>query len=224
MFKYQAIIFIGPQGSGKGTQARLLIPKISAEYVEMGYVLRTIAASGTAFGDQIKQTIDGGNLVSDKILEKIITEKLATLSPDAPVIFDGVPRMLHQAEFLIADLKRLGRGAIATIFIDLPRDAGIQRILTRFSCQNCKAPKTYAGDDAAACARCGGVMVRRVDDSSEEAVERRLDTYERETLPVLDYLKTTTDFFTIDGRPSVPEVEKQIDNCLEIEHAKTPSN
>lgn len=216
--KFQAIIFIGPQGSGKGTQAQLLIPKIGAQYIEMGYLLRQAAQERTPFGEAVKKMVNAGELVPDDILIKVIDAHLLLLRPDAPVIFDGVPRQIRQAEFLIEDLKRGGRKKIATFCIKIPREMSIQRILARVSCRNCKFPKSYSGGDPAECARCGGVMARRIDDTDEKAVQRRLDNYEKETLPVIDYLERETSLFRIDGTPSVSEVEKQIDKCLEIEN------
>lgn len=218
MLKFQTIIFIGPQGSGKGTQAQLLSAKISAEYLEMGYLLRQVSKTGTLFGDKVKKIIDSGDLIPDDMLMNIINEKISGLNPDLPVIFDGVPRKLGQAKFLIEDLKGLHRGDAATIYIKIPRQTSIDRLMTRLVCQNCKSPKPYTGSSEEDCARCGGVMVRRADDSDTEIIKRRLDNYEKETLPVIDYLKEVTTLFEIDGTPSIKDVEKQIDNCLEIAH------
>ena len=215
MQKPQTVIFIGPQGSGKGTQAKILAKKIGAEYIEMGALLRQVAAEDTEFGRQVKQTIDSGILVDNSTWEKVIRTKLDTLDAATPAIFDGSPRNIGQAELLVKHLQALGRDDIATIAINLPREESIRRLQLRRVCENCKTPAIANGDPNQVCAVCGGKLIRRADET-DETINRRLDTYEKDTLPALEYMRKFSTVHEIDGRPGVAEVTAQIDAALGI--------
>lgn len=212
---YDAIIFIGPQGSGKGTQAKKLAQKTGAVYIEMGGLFREIAVQDTDFGRYVKQTIDQGKLMTDQDVENVLKQKLETLQAGQKMVFDGIPRRMGQANFLIDFLTQHGhdKAHIATIFITLPREESIMRLSRRRTCEVCKTPTIWTGDPAQVCEKCGGKLLQRQDDTPE-AIEVRLKAYEEETLPVVDFLKEKTTFFEVDGQPVIEAVTDEIDKTL----------
>jgi adenylate kinase len=183
------IFFIGPQGSGKGTQAKLLSKHLDFFYWEMGAILRDIAASGSILGDKVKSLIDSGTLLQDEDLYMVIKMRLNEIPITQGVIFDGIPRRLGQAEFLLNFLKEQGRADFTTLYVNLPHDESVTRLLKR------------------------GEIEKRADDTKEK-IEFRLQQYEKDTVPVLDFLKVNSHFFEIDGRPAVDEVAKEIRTAL----------
>lgn len=183
------IFFIGPQGSGKGTQAKVLAKKLNFFYWEMGGILRDVAAGDTELGKKVKNLIDSGVLLTDENLYEVVDNRLGEIAHDVGVIFDGIPRRVAQALHLMEFLKKQGRKDFATLFVNLPREESIARLLKRAEIE------------------------KRADDTREK-IEFRLQQYEQETLPVLDYLKKQTRFFEIDGTPSIEEVENKINKVL----------
>lgn len=186
------IFFIGPQGSGKGTQAKILAQTLGFFYWEMGGILRQVAKEDSDLGREVKNLIDQGILLSDELLLKVLVSRLSQIPASQGVIFDGVPRRIGQAEFLMDYLLKQGRKNFVTLFVNLPREESINRLLLRAEKEN------------------------RADDT-REGIETRLQFYERDTLPVLDYLKTKSALFEIDGKPPVEEVTKKINKVLGLE-------
>jgi len=185
------IFFIGPQGSGKGTQAKILAKRLNFFYWEMGGILREVAKEGSELGGKVKELVDNGILLPDELLLQVVESRLSKMSPNTGVIFDGIPRRLGQAEFLINFLKKQGRTNFTTLFIDLPKEESLNRLLLR-------AQKEGRADD------------------TKEKIEIRLQQYYSDTLPVLDFLKTESAFFEIDGRPNIEEVSKNINKILNL--------
>jgi adenylate kinase len=183
------IFFIGPQGSGKGTQAKLLAAKLGFFHWDMGGILREVAASDTVLGKKVKNQIDSGVLLGDDLLLEVAQNKLKTISPSTGVVFDGIPRRLWQAEFLMDFLKKQGRTEYATIFLDIPKNETLKRLLLR-------AEKEKRADD------------------TREKIEFRLEQYYQDTLPVIEYLKNQTQFFAVEGHASIGEVTNEINKTL----------
>ena len=186
---FDTIFFIGPQGSGKGTQAKLLAARLGFFYWEMGGILREVAKDGSELGNQVKSLIDAGVLLLDDILLQVVKKKLAIIPLEQGVIFDGIPRRLGQAEFLLNHARHMGRKNFATLFIDLPKEQSLNRLLKRAEIE------------------------KRADDTTEK-IEFRLQQYYQDTIPVIAYLKDQTIFFEIDGSPSVKEVTQEINQKL----------
>lgn len=189
---YEIIFFIGPQGSGKGTQAKLLAHKLGYYYWEMGQILRNFAEQDSALGQKVKALLSAGVLFPDDFLLELVKTKLGDLPQSGGIIFDGIPRRLGQAEFLLNHLQHLGRTRLATIFIDLPKNISLERLLAR-------AEKEGRADD------------------TREVIEYRLQQYEKDTLPVLNFLKQHSVFITIDGSPPIAVVTQQINYALKLE-------
>jgi adenylate kinase len=185
------IFFIGPQGSGKGTQAKILSKKLGFFYWEMGGILREVAAGESELGKKIKKLIDQGILLSDEQLYEVVDDRLSQIPKDQGVIFDGIPRRIPQAEHLMDFLQKQGRVDFATLFINLAEEQIMQRLVER------------------------GKRENRADDTPEK-IRFRLEQYKKDTVPVLAYLKERSTFIEIDSRPPVEEVAQTIANRLSI--------
>ncbi len=188
------IFFIGPQGSGKGTQARLLAERLHFYHFEMGAILREEASKDTPLGKHIAELINNGHLLEDAELYEVMSDKLDALPTDQGIIFDGVPRRVGQAQFLLDHLREHNRTNFTTIFLDIPHDISVARLLER-------AHHEFRKDD------------------TKEAIEYRLKMYDTETLPVIDLLREQTNHIEIDGTPSIQEVTMAINTALHIDHA-----
>lgn len=192
------LIIFGRQGAGKGTQCTRLAAHFGVPHISTGDMLRASAATGSEFGKTVKAIMDDGGLVSDEIMEGVVRERLAM--PDASVGFllDGYPRTPPQAEFLNSIL---GDGGIdLAINLEVPEDVVVERITKRRVCQSCGT--TYAiGDDSAnsgVCAKCGGDVVQRADDT-EESVRKRLALYQSQTQPLMAWFQGNGKLVTVDG-------------------------
>ena len=184
-----ALFLIGPQGSGKGTQAKLLAEKLGFFYCGTGAILRDFVAHDGALGEKIATLINDGKLVDDATLFEVIREKLEAISSQEGVIFDGIPRRVSQAEYLIGFLGSIGKKRLLTLHVKVPHDESVKRLLKRAEIEG------------------------RVDDTRER-IEFRLKQYDEETVPVLDYLRPRTRFVEIDGLPPPDVVTQEIDKAL----------
>jgi adenylate kinase len=178
-------------------------------------MFREQAALGTAFGLEAKRYMDAGDLVPDEIVVGVVEECLAPGGPlDDGFVLDGFPRTLHQA----SELDRVlgNRPLDVAVNIDVPRDVVLHRLAGRRVCENCQRvyhvemPPTHNWT----CDTCGGRVVQR-DDDTEEAIDRRLELYERETVPILDYYKSSGVLQTIDGVGEGDEVYERLWKVVE---------
>lgn len=196
------LVFTGAPGCGKGTQARLLREKIAIPHLSTGEMLRAEAARGTALGLEIKALIDGGNLVSDEMIIKMLSARIDEDDCKNGFILDGFPRTLPQAEVLEDMLGKKGIKLDAVIEIQVPDEIIMERILGRYSCMSCGAgyhdkfqkPKVYGVCDA-----CGGTdFYRRVDDN-RTTVQNRLVNYRALTYPTIPYFEKKGLLRCVDG-------------------------
>jgi len=192
------LIIFGRQGAGKGTQCTRLAAHFGIPHISTGDMLRASAATGSEFGRTVKAIMDDGGLVSDEVMEGVVRERLAM--PDALVGFllDGYPRTPPQAEFLNSILAP--GGVDLAINLEVPEDVVVERITRRRVCESCGT--IYALGDASAdsgeCAKCGGSVVQRGDDS-EESVRRRLALYQSQTQPLTAWFEERGKLVVVDG-------------------------
>ncbi len=210
---------MGPQGSGKGTQAALLGPMLKLEKIATGDLFRTEIASASPLGVALKAILDRGDLVPDDLTNSIVQGRIASLvarrsgSEDlAGALFDGFPRTDAQAHALDEILADHGESVTAVIEIDAPREVLIRRLSGRRVCVDCGAvyhaetnPPTVDG----VCDACGGAVIQR-DDDKPEAIARRLALYDQQTAPLLDYYDAQGKLTRVDGDRSVDEVKASI--------------
>ncbi len=213
--KIDAVIFIGPQGSGKGTQAQILKHKLHGDYIEMGALLRQVSREDSDFGREVKGLTDSGALVNDDIWKRVISEKITGVQPETPVIVDGSPRTLNQAHLVLEMLHGMGREKVHTVYITITRGETMVRLLHRVKCVDCATSAVTSDDPHQRCGVCGGKLEKRSDDTPE-VINKRLDTYEHVTLPVVDFLRTATVLHDIDGMGAVEEVAAAIDVALGV--------
>lgn len=194
------IVFLGPPGAGKGTQAGRLASTLGMVRIATGDMLRDAIAQGTTLGKQAAPYIDQGGLVPDALLIGMVGERIAREDCAEGFILDGFPRTLLQAE----GLESMPGGAPAgfVVFdIEVPREELLRRLSGRRLCPTCQATyhlQTNPPSSPGICDLDGMALVQREDDK-EAAVARRLSEYDARTKPLIDYFHSRSRFHTIDG-------------------------
>jgi adenylate kinase len=213
------LIFIGPPGSGKGTQAKRLAAQHGVPHISTGDMLREAIADGTDLGRQAAPIMASGALVSDDLMLGIIDERLAKSDAQKGFILDGFPRTLVQAEKLDTIVgKTSGNGSegLRVLQLLVPDDAIVERISLRRSCPTCGAIYHLASAPPAVdmvCDRDGAELIARPDDN-ETAVRKRLEAFHRQTLPVATFYKSQNLLREVDGVGPVDQVFERIEKSL----------
>ena len=203
------LVILGKQGAGKGTQSLRLAERFHLAHISTGDILRGAVKDGTALGLEVKAVMEAGELVSDELVIKLVEERFQ--APDAALggLLDGFPRTLAQANALEALLGR--DGVKLCVNLDVPIELVTQRLSSRRVCQECAT--IYRDTDASAisgvCAKCGGQVVQRSDDRPE-AIRQRLEFYERDTAPLLDFYESRGLLVTVNGDQLPDEVTSDI--------------
>tara|TARA_A100001011_G_scaffold396297_1_gene493766 strand:+ start:977 stop:1633 length:657 start_codon:yes stop_codon:yes gene_type:complete len=216
--KVKRIILIGPPGGGKGTQAKQLEADYGITQLSTGDILREAISSGSELGEKVKDTIEGGNLVSDEVMIGLIKERLLANESRSGFILDGFPRTISQAKALNVFLAENEMDLDAVIEINVPDELLIERITGRFSCSNCgqgyhdtfNMPKV-----AGICDECGGTDFTRRKDDNEETVKNRLVAYNEQTSPLISFYRKIGILSVIDGNQDIKLVTKCIKEVLD---------
>ncbi|HLF54992.1 MAG TPA: adenylate kinase [Candidatus Nanoarchaeia archaeon] len=200
------IVLLGPQGSGKGTQAQLLAEKYGLTHISTGDLIREGVQKKDPVAMKIKEHLDKGKLAPDKYVIKLVKQNLSEQNA-----IDGFPRTLQQAEAL-DEIIQLD----LVIEIKIPDDESVKRLSARRQCKQCRA---IFGTEAPprkkdVCNRCGGELFQREDDKPE-AIKKRLEIYHEETEPLLEYYKPRKIVHSVDGTKSIEDVFKQICDVIE---------
>jgi adenylate kinase len=225
------LVLLGAPGSGKGTQAKLLVDKLNIPQISTGDLLRAAVEAQTPLGRQAKAIMDAGQLVPNDLVLGLIRERLN--SPDCRngFILDGFPRNLEQAEELDRLLDSLSMPIQESILIDVDFDILMQRLTGRLTCEDCGAvyniftnPPTMEDE----CDKCGGNLHHRSDDN-EETIGKRLRVYETQTQPVADYYRTQGKLSVIEGKGDIKDIFNDMLDALKsvpparaIQPAKAP--
>ena len=202
----------GIQGSGKGTQGKILAERYGLKVFDMGHELRNMIESGTDLGRKIKDIVERGDLVDDDSILEIIEDFLKTLPQKQSVVFDGIPRTMVQAEKLLELLKKYDREAFG-LLVQISEEEAIKRLTQRRVCSKCKEvyPAFYKDEE---CAKCGGVLMTRQDDSNLDSIKQRLKNYQDETTPAIEHFYSIDRLIEVDGEQSIPDVtEEMIDKA-----------
>jgi adenylate kinase len=200
------LVLLGKQGAGKGTQAGGLSERYGIEHVSTGDLFRAAAGAGTPAGKEAEQYMNRGDLVPDDLTLRIVAERFAEDGlVDRGFVLDGFPRTLPQAETLEDVLD--GHPLDLVIILEVPTDIVLDRIAGRRVCENCGT--TYHVNappkEDWTCDVCGGKVVQREDDS-EDAVMRRLELYQEETVPIIDFYQRLDKLVVVDGTGSGDDV------------------
>jgi adenylate kinase len=202
------LVLLGAPGAGKGTQAKKLIDKYSIPQISTGDILRQAVAEGTPLGKEAKSYMDKGELVPDKVVLGLVEERLKQDDCKKGYILDGFPRNTAQAEALDVILGDIGMPLTAAISVDVPKEDLMKRLIGRRTCRNCGqmynvhfSPPKKEG----ACDKCGGELYQR-DDDKEETIRRRLDVYEAQTAPLIDYYGKKGILHAVQGTGSIDDI------------------
>jgi adenylate kinase len=208
----RALIFLGPPGAGKGTQAKRVAERYHVPHLSTGDMLRDAVARGTELGRLAEPIMERGDLVPDDLVLRMVEERLSR--PDAAngFVFDGFPRTIPQAERLDEILKRRGLSKPLVVDFNVSPDVLLHRLAGRRICSTGgetynvfeRPPKT-----AGVCDHDGGKLVQRPDDRPE-AVQERLVAYERQTKPLEDYYRRKGVLEVVDGTANVEEVSRAL--------------
>jgi adenylate kinase len=210
------IVLMGAPGAGKGTQAQLLSRKFDWPQISTGDILREIAQSDTALGQYVKQVQASGQLVSDDILAEIIQERTRRADCQDGYILDGFPRTIRQAELLDRLTAEPGNKLLVVDFT-VNRETLIERLAERRICPHCGAVYNLNLEPPQwneVCDHCGTRLQARSDDTPE-AIRKRLDVYEENTAPVIEYYRERGDLVDIDGGWPIDEVFQDLLRVIE---------
>ncbi|TSA46558.1 adenylate kinase [bacterium] len=207
MNKQLNLVIFGPQGSGKGTQAKLLAEKFGVPHISTGEMFRCAMAAKSALGNKARVFMDAGKLVPDDITIGIVKEALARPETNNGFILDGFPRNVVQYEALKEFLAGAGRADLKYIFIELSEEEALARIAKRFVCQKCEA--IYIGNPGK-CKKCGGTSLIQRTDETQDAVRQRLQLFNSQTMPLVRAIEKDGQLIRVNGAPGIPEVHEEI--------------
>ena len=215
MIQGARIVLLGRQGAGKGTQCVRLSRHFVVPHISTGDILRAAVREGTELGKMAKAVIDAGQLVGDDIMVGIVAERLQ--ADDARLrgyILDGFPRTVAQAVAL--DEITAESPVDLAIDLDVPRDLVLSRLSARRVCRDCGANFQATGQDPSpwTCDNCGGDVVQR-DDDTPTAINQRLDLYETQTQPLIDYYGSSSRLVTVNGVGSPDDVFARLTEAVE---------
>jgi adenylate kinase len=197
------LLFIGPQGSGKGTQAAIISKHLGIPHISTGDIFRSLTG-------ELKQTVDEiinkGHLVPDELTLKILKQRISQPDCYRGFILDGFPRNINQADSL-EKITKIDK----VIEINISDKEAIKRLSGRVNCEKCKEGynliTTPKPKDKNHCDKCGGKLIQRADDN-EDAIKKRLHTYHKETEPILEKYKHIT--IKINGEQDIEQITKEI--------------
>lgn len=211
------LILLGPPGAGKGTQSQRLVEKFGVPQLSTGDMLRDAVRAGTDVGKRAKAVMDAGKLVSDEIVNAIVSERID--QPDAVngFILDGYPRTLIQADAVEQMLADKGLELDCVIELEVDDNVLVERISGRYSCAKCgtgyhdtnKKPHV-----AGVCDKCGSTEFKRRPDDNAETVRTRLEAYYKQTSPLIGYYYAKGKLRKVDGMADMEDVTASIENIL----------
>ena len=206
------IVLLGGPGAGKGTQAQKLVAEFGFAHISTGDLLRAAIKEGSKLGMKAKGFMDAGQLVPDDLVIDLVKERLEADDAQAGFILDGFPRNTAQAVALDSELSEMGRSLDAALLVSVEPAVIVERLSSRRTCRDCgyTAP---AGVDT--CPRCGGEMYQR-DDDKPETIQHRLDVYETQTAPLVEYYKGHSILREVDGDRPVDEVYADVKALLDL--------
>lgn len=212
------VVFLGPPGAGKGTQAETISKERDMEHVSTGDLLREAVQAGTATGMKAKEYMEKGLLVPDKLVVDIVADCLTKGGNNSSFLLDGFPRNLAQAKALDQTLRELGNRLDVVFYFAVSEETAVKRLTGRWLCSSCGAnyhelymPPKKAGT----CDRCGKPLGQRPDDNVE-TVKKRLKVYREQTADLIDYYKKRSVLNTVNADRDVGDIHDEICEALGI--------
>ena len=206
------VIFLGPPGVGKGTQADYIAQSYGIPKLSTGDLLRESVAKETSLGKAAKEYMNRGELVPDAVVIGLVEEKLGSPECQKGFLLDGFPRTVAQADQLSTYLSSRGEGLDRVIYFSLSKDEIVRRISGRRSCPDCKAVyhlESVPPKKEGICDACGMPLIQRNDDKPE-TIESRLAVYQEQTAPLIEYYKTRKILGELDGAGLVSAVQDRL--------------
>ena len=210
------IVLLGPPGAGKGTQAKSISNRYSIPHISTGDIFRKNISEETPLGMEAKRYMDNGQLVPDEVTINMVKDRLTWEDCKNGYLLDGFPRTVAQAEALEEFLESRDERLDTALCIEVPKDFILERMTGRRVCLQCGASyhiKFNPPIKPGVCDVCGNEVIQRKDDV-EETVKERLDVYERQTQPLIDFYKTKNLLSTVDGTKAINEVFESICELL----------
>ena len=193
------IVLLGAPGAGKGTQAQRLVADYGVAHISTGDLLRAAVKAQSELGVAAKKYMDAGELVPDQLVIDLVKERLAADDAQKGFILDGFPRNTTQAVTLDTELAAMGRELDGALLVDVPAEVIIDRLSSRRTCRDCGYT---AGPDTTVCPSCAGEMYQR-DDDKPETIKNRLDVYEKNTSPLVEYYRGQGILKAVDGNRDI---------------------
>lgn len=210
------IVLLGPPGAGKGTQAKSISNRYSIPHISTGDIFRKNISENTPLGVEAKSYMDNGQLVPDEVTINMVKDRLKQDDCKNGYLLDGFPRTVQQAEALDNFLTEREESIDTALLIEVPKEFILERMTGRRVCPSCGAsyhvkfnPPTKDGK----CDLCGSDVIQRKDDT-EETVKERLDVYENQTQPLIDFYKSKKQLSVVDGTQAINEVFENICKIL----------
>ena len=209
------IVLLGPPGAGKGTQAKSSSNRYSIPHISTGDIFRKNISENTPLGIEAKSYMDNGQLVPDEVTINMVKDRLQQEDCKQGYLLDGFPRTVSQAEALQDFLESRNESLDTALLIEVPRDFILERMTGRRVCPSCGASYHIKFNPAVngKCELCGSDVVQRKDDT-EETVKERLDVYEKQTQPLIDFYKDKNLLSTVDGTQAINKVFESICKVL----------
>ncbi|GAB4390536.1 MAG: adenylate kinase [Thermodesulfovibrionales bacterium] len=211
------LVLLGAPGAGKGTQAKKLVEKYEIPQISTGDILRQSVADGTPLGKEAKSFMDKGELVPDSVVLGLVKERLGRDDCKKGYILDGFPRNTAQAEALDKLLGGLGMPLTAALSVDVPKEDLMKRLTGRRTCRKCgQMYNVYFSPPAkeGACDKCGGDLFQR-DDDKEATIRKRLDVYDAQTAPLIDYYSKKGILKKVAGTGSIDDIFNKICSAIQ---------
>jgi adenylate kinase len=213
------IILLGAPGSGKGTLAERLTAKYGIPQISTGDILRRNTAEGTELGKKAKEYMDQGELVPDALVLDLVADRLAQPDAREGYMLDGFPRTIAQAEALDKTLAASGSRIDLVVYLNTPKPELIKRITGRRLCGVCGKSynvnnKEFAPSDDGKCDACGEALIQRPDDT-EAVAENRIDVYNEQTLPLVEYYRKAGILTELDGMGPIADKLDAMGKLLE---------
>ena len=210
------LVFLGPPGAGKGTQAIRLAEKLNLTHLSTGDLLREAVRTGSDLGKAVEEYMKSGELVPDDFIVAMLESKITAGKLDNGFILDGFPRTIPQAESLVERFNDLNISLDKVILLDVSDDEIVRRISGRWFCSECNAGYNYPAqmpDKAGFCDHDGAELKRRPDDE-EEVVKNRLEVYRIQTAPIVGFFREKALLTEIDGVQTQDAVFEQLVEAL----------